>query len=362
MANVMKNFVGKIVDTRVVESVKLFTGQESEWRQWSIDFKSAVTNFGLDEVMDTCEQISESECLRINCDDKNRLLSKALYICLANRIKTGKAREILDKPGRLSEGYLCWKLLKNEYEKDDPGRYNAMLQALLNPQFEQAMRQHGKPFGELMAVWENAVERYRQQSRQPFTENMMVATVSKHGTADIRHLLRINALVIGTSWSKAKEMIQSYTLCGLEFDALGQVTTKAIADAGPVPMDIGGLHDEGMLTGDIGYFGKKGKKGAGKYGKYGKGKDKKGKDKSGKDRRAKGKKGDGKGNKDKSSEGKGKTEYFAGYCGYCWKKGHKRKDCRKRLADMAAKNGGGNGEHRRACRFKTFFGQMLKRP
>ena len=102
MANVMKNFVGKIVDTRVVESVKLFTGQESEWRQWSIDFKSAVTNFGLDEVMDTCEEISESECLRMNCDDKNRLLSKALYICLASRIKTGKAREILDKPGRLS--------------------------------------------------------------------------------------------------------------------------------------------------------------------------------------------------------------------------------------------------------------------
>ena len=115
LADVVRNFVGKIIDTRVVESVKLFTGQESEWRQWSVDFRAAVTNFGLDDVMDRCENTSDAECLRINCDDKNKLMSKALYICLTNRIETGKASEILDKPGRNSEGYLCWKLLKNEY-------------------------------------------------------------------------------------------------------------------------------------------------------------------------------------------------------------------------------------------------------
>ena len=113
-------------------------------------------------------------------------------------------------------------------------------------------------------------------------------------------------------------------------------------------MDIGGLHDEGALAGDIGYIGKYGKKGGGKNGKYDKGKGKYGKfkDKNGKGQ--KGKKGEKKGN-DKSGKGKDKPEWFSGMCGYCWKVGHKRADCRKRLADLAKKGNGGKGDAAGDC-------------
>ena len=64
------------------------------------------------------------------------------------------------------------------------------------------------------------------------------------------------------------------------------------------------------------------------------GKDEKGKSKG------KGKSKDGKG-KGKGEQGKpiSKPEQFQGYCGYCDKWGHKRVDCRKRIADAKSKGG-----------------------
>ena len=70
-------------------------------------------------------------------------------------------------------------------------------------------------------------------------------------------------------------------------------------------------------------------------GKDGKGKSKgKGKTKDGKDT-GKGKKGE----KSKDQKPQAKTKQFQGYCGYCERWGHKRADCRKRIADGKSKGG-----------------------
>ena len=44
-----------------------------------------------------------------------------------------------------------------------------------------------------------------------------------------------------------------------------------------------------------------------------------------------------KGEKSKDQKPQAKTEQFQGYCGYCEKWGHKRADCRKRIADGKSK-------------------------
>jgi hypothetical protein len=51
----------------------------------------------------------------------------------------------------------------------------------------------------------------------------------------------------------------------------------------------------------------------------------------------------GKGGKGEGGKGKGngKTAAFQGYCGYCWKWGHMKKDCRTRMRDEG--HGGNNG-------------------
>ena len=68
-------------------------------------------------------------------------------------------------------------------------------------------------------------------------------------------------------------------------------------------------------------------------GKDGKGKSTgKGKSKDGKDK-DKGKKGE----RSKDQKPMVKTEQFQGCCGYCEKWGHKRADCRKRIADGKSK-------------------------
>ena len=60
----------------------------------------------------------------------------------------------------------------------------------------------------------------------------------------------------------------------------------------------------------------------------------KGKSKDGKGK-GKGKKGD----KSKDQKPISKPEQFHGYCGYCDKWGHKRVDCRKRIAETKSKGG-----------------------
>eukprot|EP00972_Heterocapsa_arctica_P004784 709136-Heterocapsa_arctica.AAC.1 len=101
-------------------------------------------------------------------------MSKGLYILLHDRISGGKAKDIVEAVP-MNEGFVAWRRLKLEYEKDDSSRYTAMLNGLLNPQFEEAMKRTGRSFRDLQREWENAVERYRRQSKQDFPDNMMIS-------------------------------------------------------------------------------------------------------------------------------------------------------------------------------------------
>ena len=160
----------------------------------------------------------------------------------------------------------------------------------------------------VIVAWENEVKKYTDQSGRDFPDNFKISVMMKYGHPRMRSLLSTNAHLVNDDWNVAKNIIKQNLEANIVYDNFGAPDTRP-GDH----MDVNWIDGKG-----------KGKHG-GKHGKWGK--DKKGKDKKGK----KGKKGDKSyGGGDKSS---GK---FQGNCGYRGKYGHKRADCRKRIADKAA--------------------------
>lgn len=152
--------------------------------------RCAVSNLGMDELMALVNDGSTVEADlygRVLSDDL-KIMSKGLYILLNDRVSGGKAKDIMEAVPA-NEGFVAWRKLKEEYEKDDPSRPNAMLNGLINPKFEEVMQHTGHSFKDVMREWENAAHRYKKQSKQQFPENMMISVAQTHGTAEVKDYL-----------------------------------------------------------------------------------------------------------------------------------------------------------------------------
>eukprot|EP00972_Heterocapsa_arctica_P055689 8215887-Heterocapsa_arctica.AAC.1 len=66
-------------------------------------------------------------------------MAKGFYILLNDRISGGKAKDIMEAIP-MNEGFIAWRRLTMEYEKEDSSRFTAMPNGLLNPNFEGAMK------------------------------------------------------------------------------------------------------------------------------------------------------------------------------------------------------------------------------
>ena len=233
-----------LVDIKVVAGVDRFDGQDIHWRSFSREFVVAVSNLGMDELMALVNDGSTVEADlygRVLSDDL-KLMSKGLYILLNDRVSGGKAKDIMEAVPA-NEGFVAWRKLKEEYEKDDPSRFNAMLNGLINPKFEEVMQNTGHSFKDVMREWENAVHRCKKQSKQQFPENMMISVIQTHGTAEVKGLLRLNAANIGNSWDRARAVLDSYIAAGTTYSMAG-VPVNPSSNDGVAPMDIGGVHGQ----------------------------------------------------------------------------------------------------------------------
>ena len=206
--------------------------------------RCAVSNLGMDELMALVNDGSTVEADlygRVLSDDL-KIMSKGLYILLNDRVSGGKAKDIMEAVPA-NEGFVAWRKLKEEYEKDDPSRFNAMLNGLINPKFEEVMQNTGHSFKDVMREWENAVHRCKKQSKQQFPENMMISVIQTHGTAEVKGLLRLNAANIGNSWDRARAVLDSYIAAGTTYSMAG-VPVNPSSNDGVAPMDIGGVHGQ----------------------------------------------------------------------------------------------------------------------
>eukprot|EP00971_Amphidinium_carterae_P340299 6478564-Amphidinium_carterae.1 len=84
-------------------------------------------------------------------------------------------------------GYDAWARLKREYEPQLGSRRTGMLIGLLNPRWAE---NKNKEFGELLAEWEEGVQRYETEITGQLADDIKVATVVSNAPEPLRSVLR----------------------------------------------------------------------------------------------------------------------------------------------------------------------------
>ena len=226
----------------------------------------------------------------------------------------GKACSIVHLTQR-GAGAEAWRLLRAEYAGSSGVRLGNMVREVVCPR-DQWMGDvsAGKDFLTTSATeWEIKVAAYEVASGDRISEAVRVARIMDHAPDAVKSMLRLSPLEQRRSVDALKLWTResSYATPGLF--------------QGSRPMQVGAVSDGG-----------KGKKGKSKFtGDKGKGKGK-GKDKN----KHKGNDGDKSKERDDWHNGQRQAK-FQGYCSHCSKWGHKRANCRTRLAQQ--KNGAAAG-------------------
>ena len=324
-----------VVDPKLVSEVEDFSGKNEDWTTFKDSFMIAAANAQLDVLMEAALAPRVEDLVLASFGERQQMQSRALYVLLGYKLKKGRGKNLFQQTEK-NNGFLVWRKLCDEYEVDESMRHSAMLAGLLNPKFEDEMVKRQIPFMDVLQEWELAIEKYKNQSKQPFPEGMMLSIVMTHAPADVKATLRTSQSAIQGKYENLKALCRGFENSGIVYDIRGNPVS-----GGPAKMDVGAVDG--------------GKKGTGKDWWKGKGKDFKGKGKWWKGKKGKGKKG-AKGKK--GTEGKGKagggsaasssSAYFNGTCGHCGKWGHKRADCwtlkkKKEAAAAADKEAGGVG-------------------
>ena len=236
-------------------------------------------------------------------------LGKIIYAVLLTKTE-GKVFSIVHLTPR-GAGDEAWRLLRAEHAGSSGVRLGNMVREVVCPRDQwMADVSAGKDFLTSLIEWEIKVAAYEVASGDRFSEAVRVATIMDHALDAVKSMLRLSPLEQRRSVDALKVWIResSYASPGLF--------------QGSIPMQAGAVSDGGK--------GKKGKsKSTGEKG-TGKGKGKgKCKDKN------KHKGNDGNKNKERDDWNKGQRQAkFQGYCSHCSKWGHKRADCRTRLAQQ----------------------------
>ena len=83
-------------------------------------------------------------------------------------------------------GFLAWKLICAEFQPQVGGRHNAMLTALLHPDWSRSA-----DFEVGKAAWEKNIIQYEAQSGERFTSSMRIATICKYAPPAARDAARM---------------------------------------------------------------------------------------------------------------------------------------------------------------------------
>ena len=310
----------KLVDVKIVSNVDKFDGLDIHWRKFRLDFMIAVSNISLDATLSESEGVTALDLQWEILTGEQQVAAKKIYLLIAGLL-SGKARTIFEGV-QVNNGFLLWHNLCTEYENKSGNRATAMLTGLLAPNFERETKA-GREFSIVLMEWEQAVERYKQQTGEPFTERMMCAIVTERAPPQIRSHIVAAAHQIDGSYTTLKSVVQSALGITRSYDTFGN------SDSRPTPMEVGGVEKFDGYCNNCGKYGHKTKD---CYSKSAKGKNKGTKGQDGKTK----------------NKGKPTSQKFDGYCHECGKYGHKSKDCRSKKKgagkDKNGKNKSGKGD------------------
>ena len=285
---------------------KTFSGEPSDWEDWSWNFKSYLAIFQQDAV----DFLARSETSNTEIVDAHftsalpaeeaaemRMFSRKLHYLLAN-LCTGSAR-LLVRQNEAGNGFETWRRLSQRFSLPDATRHVSLLTRILEWKFNT------QTFEQDFNAWETVKAKYEQQTGTPIPDSVLVATLMNKTSGALQQHLRLNAATMNTYEQMRNTLVQYFRS--------RHILTSS--DSGLAPMDIGALKGKGYFKGKS-----KGKgKGFGHW-NFTKGKGGKSKGK-GKGKDFKGNKGKETGKTSHKDKGKGVV------CFTCGKPGHASREC-----------------------------------
>ena len=289
-----------IVDTRVMEKIPIFDGNETNIAEWRFTFEATCGLLGLEEVLRQSVLATHDEAsLNVYAQQPDvSLKNKAVYYLLVASCR-GRA-QVLVRGVPKHAGLMAWRQMVRLYEPQVGSRHNAMLVGILCPVWRQG---DSYQFEEDLTAWDTRISDYERDSGKMVDLEVRMAVITQHAPQSMRQVVLQAAAQGGGVYTRFREIILTYLRTDKHFSSEGH--------GGPQPMDVCAIGK-----------GKGGKKGDGK-----KVEAKKAEDKGGKNHGNNG-----------AVKGKGQgTQKFEGNCNYCKKYGHMARDCRKKKADDAQK-------------------------
>ena len=149
---------------------------------------------------------SPDDVLNDDLGEEDLRHSITLYFVLALLLK-GKALGILQSCAE-NAGLDAWKRLTHEFEPKVAGRFQGMLNSLLNPTSNKNV---GDPSTAIRA-WVKGIEDYEKQSRDKVADTIKISVLSTHLVdADVAKHLKLNASRLNT-FEKVLAEVTKYNL------------------------------------------------------------------------------------------------------------------------------------------------------
>ena len=156
---------GALLDTRSFTKPNAFSGLDADWQSFQFVFASYLGL--LHETYDDLLEFAEKQRAPVELDtfsDDAKMLAKQLYHMLVMLCTRGRAATIIQSTER-HNGFEAWRKLKAEYEPQLPGRWAAMLSALIAP------------------TWTNDVMKWREEFNQWEVDLRPVRGAERHGAS-----------------------------------------------------------------------------------------------------------------------------------------------------------------------------------
>ena len=243
----------QLIDTRAEFKVANFSGEDSEWHQWSVKSRSYFALLNWEDLITAAE--AETAVIPMSVlGPQAAAVAKQLHAWLISRCGGKALSLVLQSPNY--NGLESWRRLCAEYEPHIGGRFAAMLRSLLNPKWADEMRT-GKSFQQCIIDWENSQARCTQQSGKTLDSDIQIATLLEHSPEPFLGIMRGAPQSTRENYQTLRSHVFEWIRAGSTYAVDGSLLTSTSA-----PMDVGAVQP---------YKGDKGKKGDGKKGKdYGK--------------------------------------------------------------------------------------------
>eukprot|EP00971_Amphidinium_carterae_P032109 632282-Amphidinium_carterae.1 len=165
---------GEGVDSRSIRHPGDFSGKDEDWPGWCFRWEAFTSLMGMEDEMSAALSEPPDRLLLSAFTEEAKVRAKKLYNMLSTSVK-GKAL-LKVRGAERGNGYDAWVKLKQEYEPRLGSRRTGMLIGLLNPAWTEGANK-GKEFVDLLAEWEDGVQRYETEIAGQLAEDIKIAVV-----------------------------------------------------------------------------------------------------------------------------------------------------------------------------------------